>query len=84
MDKKIVSVSFLTVAATDMRCFTRSKFLRKKVNFFTAKSLALYGKQCSNQNTDFAMRGRISLLSLNEIGEKLRGTIVLDSFVNKP
>ena len=30
------------------------------------------------------MRGRIPLLSLNELGEKLRATIILGKFVNKP
>ena len=32
----------------------------------------------------FVKRGRIPLLSLNELGEKSRATIILGKFVNKP
>ena len=32
----------------------------------------------------FVKRGRISLLSLNELGEKSQATIILGKFVNKP
>ena len=32
----------------------------------------------------FARRGRMHLLSLNELGEKLQATIIIGEFVNKP
>ena len=32
----------------------------------------------------FVKRGRITLLSLNELGEKSRATIILGKFVNNP
>ena len=32
----------------------------------------------------FVKRGRIPFLSLNELGEKSRATIILGKFVNKP
>ena len=32
----------------------------------------------------FVKRGRIPLLSLNELGEKSRATIILGKFVSKP
>ena len=35
-------------------------------------------------DTYFVKRGRIPVLSLNELGEKLQATIILGQFVSKP
>ena len=32
----------------------------------------------------FVRRGRIPLLNLNELGEKLQATVIVGKFVNKP
>ena len=51
---------------------------------FTRKILASYDKQFSSQDKYFVKKGRIPLLSLNELGEKSRATIILGKFVKKP
>ena len=51
--------------------------------WFTRKFFAWYGKYSSSWNTCFAKRNKTPILSLNEVGEKPRATIILGNFVNK-
>ena len=63
-------------AATDMRYFARSKFSRSLVH---KKHFSLIWP-VDDKDMYFAKRGRIPLLSLNELGEKSHATIILGKF----
>ena len=67
-------------AVTDMRYFARSKVSRSLVH---KKHFSLIWP-VDDKDMYFAKRGRIPLLSLNELGEKSHPTIILGKFVNKP
>ena len=73
---------YLKAAATDMKCFARSKFSRSLVHKKNS------GSTCQVVVTfrilTFVKRGSIPLLSLNELGEKSPATKTLGKFVSKP
>ena len=56
-----------------MRYFARSKFSRSLVHFQVKFELDM----TSSYDMYFVMRGRIPLLNLNELREKLQPTIIL-------
>ena len=62
------------VAARDMSLFPKEK----------VKILPWYDKKFQGYNIHFVNEGRIPLLRLNELAEKLRVIIILGNFVNKP
>ena len=65
-------------AATDMRYFARSKFSRSLVH---QKNFSLI---CQVVFKLGYVYGRIPPMSLSELGEKSRATIIVDKFANNP
>ena len=68
------------VAAPDMRYFASSKFSRSLVH---KKNFSLIREVVFKLGYFFVNRGRIPLLSFNELGEKSQATIILGKFVSK-
>ena len=64
-----------------MRYFARSKFSRSLVY---KKNLSLIWLVVFKLGYPFCNRGRIPLLSLDELEEKSQATIIFGKFVNKP
>ena len=67
-------------AVTAMRYFARSKFSRRLVN---QKNFSLIS-QVVFESGYLVRRGRIPLLSLNELREKPQEIIISSKFVSKP
>ena len=72
--RDIYSMNILKGAATDIGYFARSKLSRSLVY---KKYFSLIWQVVFKLGYDFVKRGRISLLSLNELGEKSWATIIL-------
>ena len=68
---------FIKDAASVITYFARSKFSR---SLFHKKNFILISQVVFELRTHFVNRDRILLLSLNELGEKLRVTIIIGKF----
>ena len=67
----------LKAAPIDTRYFSNSKSLRDQ---FTRKNFNLIWQVVFKLVYEFVKKGRIPLLSLNELGQKLQATIILGKF----
>ena len=74
-------MNVLECTSTDMRYFAKNKVSMSLVH---KKSFSFIWQVVFKLGTYFVIRGRILLLSLNELEEKSRVTITLGKFVNKP